>query len=407
MFSQNNKTKPRPILGRMFWRIWLAMALSMVVLVALMTWIWRLDVEHDRAARPGQEVVVRNIFGEEIGYARATDRGGLGPSSEFQVVTDDGQILWVELPRPRLGAGPWDWLPWATLGWTGLVAGLGLAFVVLAFPVVRGLTRRLERLERGVELWGDGRLDVRLPVEGRDEVAVLARRFNAAAERVEALVKSHKQLLANASHELRSPLTRIRMRLALLEQEQPQTQADVEEIEQNIRELDQLIDEVLLASRLEQNPEDVALTDDVDLTALLVEEAARFDFEVDADAPIHIVGSDKLLHRLVRNLLENAQRYGASPQGVLEVTVALKSLGHGQWRITVADRGQGIPAGWSEKIFEPFARPPGAKETQGSVGLGLSLVRSIARHHALEVRCEGRQGGGTIFTVEPVKNFSD
>ncbi len=407
MFLRSNKIKSRPVLGRMFWRIWLAMALSMAILVALMTLIWRLDVEHDRAARPGHEVVVRNIFGEEIGYARAADREGKGAPSEFQVVTDDGQILWVELPSPRLGAGPWDWLPWATLGWTGLVAGLGLGFMVLAFPVVRGLTRRLERLERGVQLWGEGRLDVRLPVEGRDEVAVLASRFNAAAARVEALVKSHKQLLANASHELRSPLARIRMRLALLEQAQPTLHEDVLEIEQNIRELDQLIDEVLLASRLEQNPEDVVLSDDVDLAAMVVEEASRFGFAVEVDSPLQVRGSDRLLQRLIRNLLENAKRYGASSEGVLDVAVALKSLPRGQWKLTVADRGRGIPDGWHEKIFEPFVRPPGSKEMQGSVGLGLSLVRVIARHHGLQVRCEAQPEGGTIFTVEPTTKFSD
>lgn len=401
MFSPGSKTEPRPLLGRMFWRVWLAMVLSMLALVALMTLIWRLDVEHDRAGRPGHEVVVRNIFGEEIGYARATGPSDLGPPSEFQVVTDDGQVLWVELPRPRLGAGPWDWLPWATLGWTGLVVGLGFLFMALAFPVVRGLTRRLERLAQGVQLWGEGRLDVRLPVEGQDEVALLAQRFNAAAKRVETLVASHKLLLANASHELRSPLARIRMSVALLEQDHADSREAIQSIEQNIRELDQLIDEVLLASRLEQSPESVALGDEVDLVALTVEEASRFGLAVTADSPVHLQGSVKLLQRMIRNLLENAHRYGVGSDGSLDIEVAVRMQGPHRWTLSVADRGPGIPLAWREKIFEPFMRPPGAKELQGSVGLGLSLVRAIARHHGLVVRCEERAGGGTHFAVEP------
>jgi signal transduction histidine kinase len=107
--------------------------------------------------------------------------------------------------RPPFGFG---------FGWMlGLV---GLAVAVGAYPVMRRLTQRLEALQRGVERWGAGDLSARVNADGTDEVAFLARRFNHAAERIETLMESHKSLLANASHELRSPLARIRMGLELM-----------------------------------------------------------------------------------------------------------------------------------------------------------------------------------------------
>lgn len=400
MYLPNSKIKGRLSLGRMFWRIWAAMVLSMLLLGALITLIWRLDVERDRAARPGHEVVVRDMYGEVIGEARVANRLGVGPPTEFEIITNDGQMLWVELPPPRRAEAGWLGLPWATLGWTGLVAALGMIFIAAAVPVVRGLTRRLERLEKGVQKWGGGDLSARLPVEGRDEVAVLAQRFNDAATQIEALVAAHKVLLANASHELRSPLARVRMGLALLEQDAPQAEPTIRAIERDIRELDDLIDEVLLASRLEHNPADVNVGDEVDLLALVVEEGARSGVAVAARSHVQVRGNPMLLQRMVRNLLENALKYGRGAGGVAQVELSLTaSTQSEEWWLDVADRGPGVPNGWRERIFEPFARPPHAGEQHGSAGLGLSLVRAIAHRHGMQVRCLARDGGGSVFRV--------
>ena len=138
-----------------------------------------------------------------------------------------------------------------------LVVVLFLAIAVGAYPIIRRLTRRLETLKRGVEAFGQGALDRRVPVEGRDEVATLATSFNLAAERIEALVRSHKSLLANASHELRSPLARLKMATSLLSDAAPDEREREHlraEINTDIAELDGLVDEVLLASRLEAAP---------------------------------------------------------------------------------------------------------------------------------------------------------
>src|SRR6266571_2139676 len=98
------------------------------------------------------------------------------------------------------------------------LGGIALAVAIGAYPVVRGLTRRLERLQTGVETLGAGNLSARVKVEGRDEVAQLAESFNQAAGRIEELVGAHRLLLANASHELRTPLSRIRLGIELYEQ---------------------------------------------------------------------------------------------------------------------------------------------------------------------------------------------
>jgi signal transduction histidine kinase len=130
-----------------------------------------------------------------------------------------------------------------------LLGGVALVIAICAFPVVRGLTRRLERLQQGVETLGAGNLAARVRVEGRDEVARLAQSFNRSAARIEDLVNAHRLLLAHASHEIRTPLSRIRLGIEMLGESRDGTyKAD---LQQDIAELDALVDEILLASRLD------------------------------------------------------------------------------------------------------------------------------------------------------------
>jgi two-component system OmpR family sensor kinase len=236
-------------------------------------------------------------------------------------------------------------------------------------------------------------LSHRLPEAGHDEVAFLAQRFNIAASRVQALLLSHKALLANASHELRSPLTRIRMGLELLGDPDPGAR---EEIARNIRELDQLIDEILLASRLDASPIDIGTLEPVDLVGLCAEECAQAGAELDVQTgqtTLMVQGVAKLLRRVVRNLLDNARRHAAG-----DVTLSLQHAGE-LAVIRVNDRGPGIAPELRTRIFEPFYRLPGASERDGGVGLGLALVKSITQRHGGSVRCEERPGGGACFVV--------
>jgi signal transduction histidine kinase len=278
--------------------------------------------------------------------------------------------------------------------------------------VVRRLTRRLENLQASVESWGDGNLGVRALVEGHDEAAFLARRFNHAAQRVEALVQardallaSQKSLLANASHELRSPLARLRMGLELLEAGGDR-EALREELDRNIRELDQLIGEILLASRLDAKDADMGVVETVDLVALCAEECAHTGARLDVgDGAMRVQGVAKLLRRAVRNLLENALRYGSVRTGeTLSGTVVLElrqEAGPAPARVQIAviDQGPGVPLEHQQRVFEPFYRLPGVSETGGGVGLGLALVKSIAERHGGTVSCSNRPEGGACFTV--------
>ena len=179
-----------------------------------------------------------------------------------------------------------------------------------------------------------------------------------------------------------------------------------QEIERNIAELDQLIDEILLASRLDAREADMGTVEAVDLVGLLAEECAgQAELEVLAPfdqqpvplpsaAAVQVQGVTKLLRRAVRNLLGNAHRHAAG-----DVALSLQRRG-ALARIRVCDRGPGVPEALRERIFEPFYRLPGATERDGGVGLGLALVRSIALRHGGSVRCEDRPGGGACFVLE-------
>lgn len=273
-----------------------------------------------------------------------------------------------------------------------MLAMLAGTLALAALPVARRLTRRLERLQAGVDELGRGDLRARVGVEGRDEIAELARSFNRAAERIERLVHAQKEALATASHELRSPLARMRVAIELLGAD---ARPDVRDrIAGDIDELDGLIGEILLTSRLDASP-DVERGEDVDLLALAAEEGARVGAEV-GGTPVTLRGDLRLLRRLVRNLFENAKRYGGGTP--IEAQVAWAT--DGSVVLRVSDRGPGIPPSERERVFEAFYRRSGTSEGEGGgVGLGLALVRRIAESHGGSARALEREGGGTTIEV--------
>jgi signal transduction histidine kinase len=368
---------------------------------ALQDWSQRLRLPLALDDRDGKRIVASDVY-----LRRENDAG---PRRVFPIALEDGRTLWLMRgPRPSRGgaerdggAAPWFVPPGLRgvpgIGVAALLALLFAAVAAGAYPVVRRLTRRLETLKRGVEAFGEGALHQRVAESGRDEVASLAASFNRAAARIETLVRSHRSLLANASHELRSPLARLKMALSMLDEAPPGPQrASLQrEIATDIAELDALVEEILLASRL-----DAASTLDkrepVDLLALAAEEAARGGnhCQVEGDA-IVVAGDERLLRRALRNLLENARRYGGD-----DADVRLRRKGAGTAELSVCDRGPGVPEAFRERIFEPFFRLPGHAEREGGVGLGLSLVRQIVTRHGGAVRCEPRDGGGSCFVLD-------
>jgi len=425
------------MLQKLYVRIWLAVVLAVAVLTFMAGVVWRMAAEP-----PLREVVVRNTQGDVIGSgsahmmrpgeplhkesqerqehdAETPSRSAIGRSGgnpppanlaeggedpvghfgrgpEFVVQMQDGQTMHLHLPRPP--HRPWI----AAFGFFWTLALVAVAVALATYPIVRRLTRRLEGLQTGVQRWGDGELSVRVPEEGADEVAFLSHSFNRAATQIEALVKardallaSQKSLLANASHELRSPLTRIRMGLELMGKGSPESLAQRKpEIERNLAELDQLISEILLASRLDAHEADLGTVEPVDLVGLAAEECARTGASLETQASVLLVpGIAKLLRRALRNLLENAGRHAAT-----QAELALYRDGDAVV-IEVKDQGPGVPEGLQTRIFEPFYRLPGASEQDGGVGLGLALVQSIALRHGGTVHCTNRESGGACFTL--------
>jgi signal transduction histidine kinase len=276
----------------------------------------------------------------------------------------------------------------------GGLAALGVVALVIAagaYPVARRIASRLERLQQRVDALGAGDFKSRVEVEGRDEVAELARSFNRAAERIERLVAAQRNVLAGASHELRSPLARIRVAAELLAEGAPPDLA--QGLARDVAELDELVAELLVASRLEAAT-GAPRREEVDLLALTAEECARVSAEAEG-RPVLVSGDPRLLRRMVRNLLDNARRYGGG--SAVEARVEGDAAGA---VLRVADRGPGVPEAERERIFEPFYRAAGWREgPEGGVGLGLALVRQIARHHGGDARYVPREGGGSCFEV--------
>ncbi len=312
-----------------------------------------------------------------------------------------GAVVWHLFGVAPMGPGPFRFRPTRAFHMRGLTMLLTVAAVVgiAAYPVVTRITRRLEALRLAVEAWGAGDLSRRAAVSGGDEIAAVAASFNAAADKTDALLTAHKTLLAHASHELRSPLTRLGLAVEMFaDGADPSLAASVR---REIAELDDLVEEILLASRLDHGaaPHD---QERVDLLALAAEEAARAGVEVleapQPSAAFEVLGSARLLRRLIRNLIDNAVKHGAPP-----VEIGLKTAGAAKAAsiiIAVSDHGPGIPEALRERVFEPFFRPDGWAEAAGSWGLGLSLVRQIAEGHGGTVACEVGADGLTVFRVE-------
>ena len=306
-----------------------------------------------------------------------------------------GDEGWAAL-RPRLAYRRLRMHPFfTTLGILALVMAVG------AYPVARRVTRRLEALASGVEQWGAGTLKARVTVDGDDEIARLGATFNRAAERLDALVAQQKQMVATASHELRSPLARIRMGLELVSEEPDlaRRQERVRQLHGDVVELDGLIEELLLHARADAHAA-ARPTQPVELQALLVEEAARTGAIVQDGPELTIEGDAVMLRHMVRNVLENAQRHGASgPETPPAVRATIERRG-GEAHLMVDDDGPGIPAEDRERVFAPFFRRRGDAGAPAGHGLGLALVRQVARYHGGDATCGANpRGPGARFEI--------
>jgi signal transduction histidine kinase len=331
---------------------------------------------------PAEQATVRAgrliVRPRPMGFAAAPIRD---PSSGAVVAVVEGAV-----PRPM--GTPSLWRPL-------LLVGLALVVVAIATrPLAQRISRPLERLTAAARRLGAGDLSARAPTDAiharrADEITELTRAFNEMAERVERLVRAEKDLLANVSHELRSPLARIRVALALL----PRGGDDerrVTDIERDLAELDRLVDDVLTTARLEATGLPAHLGT-VEAHALLREVAerahhdpltARHPVQVEAGPAVSLIADEALLRRALWNLVENAAKYGAPPITLSAVLDGARVV------FTVRDEGPGIAAADRERVFDPFyradaARTPDARDdARRGVGLGLTLARRVAEVHS-------------------------
>jgi signal transduction histidine kinase len=357
-----------------------------------------LPAESDRLATTaddlGVDLAVWNGDGQLV--AEATERPfppprRLGPGWHrgrpgLELVMDLGPDRFLGV-RPRLRP-PRQTHPF-------FVALLVLAVLMAggSYPVARWMTRRIETLEGGVSRWGTGDLSHRVPVQGADEVATLAASFNAAASRVETLVAQQRELLAGTSHQLRSPLARLRMGLELIGEENDPDRRErlLEAARKDVRDLDGIIEELLLIARADARAPRRPL-ETVELRALVESEAARTGATVAPGDPVAIPADPMMVRHLVRNLLENAQRHGQGREVTASVIARPEAV-----VLAVEDRGPGVREEDRQRIFAPFYQAPGA--TSGGMGLGLALVRQVAEYHGGQALVRPREGGGSRFEV--------
>ncbi|MBF0417939.1 MAG: HAMP domain-containing protein [Magnetococcales bacterium] len=277
---------------------------------------------------------------------------------------------------------------------------------LVVFPLARHFTRPV-RLLRGTALrLADGDLTARAPVAHRlvsDELDDLSKDFNFMAERLQSLFHGQKRLLQDVSHELRSPLARMRVALGLIEQEgngaTPEHEEAIHRLTRELERLDGLIGQVLRLSRPEQ-PEQMPRDTLIDLGALVeqVVEDARFEHGLESPVllsqllePALLWADGEALHSAVENVVRNAMRHAPRDTEVsLLITRSGKSV-----RILVQDRGPGVPEADLPRITEPFFRVGEARDrASGGHGLGLAIAARAVRDHQGALTARNRRDGG-------------
>lgn len=289
--------------------------------------------------------------------------------------------------------------PWLRLAVAVLVSGL------ICYGLSHLLTRRLKQLRKASHLLAQGNLETRLNVRerGGDETDELARGFNTMAAQLQERIEAQKQLLSDVSHELRSPLARLRVALALAQESDNKSEQNLQRIEQETQRLEDLISQ-LLNSRSES----LTLDSHIDLVGLLDQLCKDATFEgrqqgktvefTHQAAEAVIASSGDLLHKGFDNVLRNAIRHCPDNSSV---KVALKKHS-GNYLIEVQDSGPGIPEQELNKIFDAFYRVDAARSReQGGYGLGLSIARRAIESHGGNIRAENTSEGLLVSIFLP------
>ena len=362
---------------------------------------YRLSLQPGMAAPPDSGL----LHGFYIGYVEQALQQRLGHPLYFERHTDaQGHVwLWTSIPAGGrdIGVGV-DNSRIQTQPLRALLLGLLLTLppaILLALWWARRITRPVEAMEQAAARLARGDAPQRLPQGGSRELARLTAHFNQMAQRIDALLQARTTLLAGVSHDLRTPLARIRLALEL--QRMQPTEARLDQIERDVLAMDRLIGDVLqLARGLQaQAPQDLTL-----LPWLQQRQQEHADWaqaqgstlQVQCPAALHAWVDSAALQRVVDNLLGNAVRYAP---GTITLSAALAPA-RGKVRISVEDRGPGIPADQLESVFEPFVRLDAARTPGAGSGLGLAIVQQLAQQHSWAVGLQARDGGGLQAWVD-------
>ncbi|MGQ9686777.1 MAG: ATP-binding protein [Thiobacillaceae bacterium] len=307
---------------------------------------------------------------------------GPAPEWAWAELTVGGHLMRIGFLRERYTlTAPWEAV-------AVLFAG-ALGLMLLALLMVRHTSRRLRALAMHAQTVGQGRLPAHLPETGAEEIRALTRAFNHMAGEVQSLLENRTTLLAGISHDLKTPLTRMRLTLAMLDGLDPDRLA---RLEADLAEMERLIADMLAFARA-LKAEEAREIDLADLLDDLADKARQLgEVHWQRTPPCPCTVAEAALRRVLGNLLENALRYG----GGLPVTLALECDAEAA-RVLVLDRGPGIPVQEREAVFRPFYRLETSRSRDsGGSGLGLAIARQLADAHGWRIRLDDRPGGGLV-----------
>lgn len=277
-----------------------------------------------------------------------------------------------------------------------------LVTVLLCLLIAYWLVRPIRQMQLAARRFGEGDFSVRSGLEKRkDEIGDLAREFDAMADRIDSMLQTQQRLLRDLSHELRSPLARLRVALELARNRSGEVAAsELDRIEHEAIQIDEMIGDMLALVRLE-NGAGMERNDAIDLQELvgLIVSDANFEFagrRVSADivssVSAHLQGNGSLIRSAIENVVRNAMKYSEDDASV---EVRLTTPDESTVELEVRDFGSGVPDASLSKIFDPFYRVGEARDrSSGGFGLGLSITARVIHSHGGSIRAENAEGGG-------------
>jgi two-component system sensor histidine kinase CpxA len=449
---------------RIFVLFWIAMALIVGGSIAITLAVAASEYESDLQRRPSMAIQASQVLGTggtpALKHWLAANRHAAGDRELFIIGPDGRDILGIRLPEAAVrrldffnhgpGPGPDPVLPpgnfrpphfapqilgpdgtaytvlqvprrpsvFGALSLPGIsLTILGIALLVSAFAswwLAQHLSAPIRRIQAGARALAADRLDtgrsggmrVSAGLEGRrDELAVLARDFDAMADRLRANRAAITRLLRDISHELRSPLARMRVAVGLARQPGSDPTRQMERLEREIERLDRLISQVLKLARLHGTDAPFA-REEFDLDEVLEEVVRDANFEgavkgcevrLSGAAHCRMLGNRELLGSAIENVLRNAVRYSPAAAPVEIAVAGLEQAGRRVplLSIVIRDRGPGVPDGDLERIFEPFYRVAEARDRDtGGEGIGLAITAQVMKAHGGSARALNLAGGG-------------